>query len=133
VTAAVAAVRGANLHAAVRGANLHDAVRGPGDETGGGELHAAVGPAIGVDHYEVGADVAFAVSAASPDGAVTRKEGGRLHLDLPGTTVRILKAAGVTRIDRAEECTACLPERFYSYRRDGETGRQALVGVRLGT
>jgi YfiH family protein len=116
LTAAVAAVRGANLHAAVRG----------------GELHSAVGPAVGVDHYEVGEDVAFAVSAASPDGAVTKKTGGRLLLDLPGTAVRILKAAGVSKIDRAEECTACLPERFYSYRRDGETGRQALVGMRLG-
>jgi YfiH family protein len=119
LTAAVAAVRG-------------EASGAKSDATSGGELHSAVGPAVGVDHYEVGEDVAFAVSAASPDGAITKKTGGRLLLDLPGTAVRILKAAGVNKIDRAEECTACLPERFYSYRRDGETGRQALVGKRLG-
>jgi YfiH family protein len=95
------------------------------------EVRACIGPAIGVDHYEVGEDVALAVAAASTVGARTRRSGTRLFLDLPGTVALILQELGVRTIDRAEECTACEKERFFSYRRDGETGRQALVAVRL--
>lgn len=94
------------------------------------EVRAAVGPAIGPDHYEVGEDVAGAVSAASPGGAVTRPSGSRILLDLPATVARILGALGVRSIDREEVCTACEPERFFSHRRDGITGRQALVAMR---
>jgi copper oxidase (laccase) domain-containing protein len=89
-----------------------------------------VGPAIGRDHYEVGADVADAVASASPGGAVTSGSGSRLLLDLPATVVKILSGLGVRTIDREEACTACQPERFFSYRRDGITGRQALVAMR---
>jgi YfiH family protein len=95
-------------------------------------LRAVIGPAIGPDHYEVKEDVALAVSAASTGGGITRKEGGRIFLDLPGTAARILKELGVRRIDRAEECTACEAGRFFSHRRDGETGRQALIAMRMG-
>jgi YfiH family protein len=95
-------------------------------------IRAAVGPAIGVDHYEVGDDVARAVSAATPGGAPSRKEGSRLFLDLPGAVEATLRSAGVRSIERAEECTACEPERFFSYRRDGVTGRQALVAAIMG-
>jgi len=95
-------------------------------------VRAAIGPGICVDHYEVGEDVAFSVSAAIDGGAVTKRIGEALHLDLPASIARVLKAAGVRSIERAEECTAHLPERFFSHRRDGErTGRQGLVAVRL--
>lgn len=91
---------------------------------------AAIGPAIGPDHYEVEEDVARAVAAASPpDGRATRRS-GRVHLDLPRAVERTLADAGVRSIERAEECTACEPGRFFSYRRDGMTGRQGLVAVR---
>jgi YfiH family protein len=95
-----------------------------------GEIRAAVGPAIGPDHYEVGSEVADAVSAATPGGAVISRSRSRIFLDLPETVVRILSALGVGSIERDDSCTACEPERFFSYRRDGITGRQALVAVR---
>jgi YfiH family protein len=91
---------------------------------------AAVGPAIGPDHYEVGEDVVAAVASASDGGAITTG-GARPHLDLPGTVVQILGELGVRHIERSEECTACLPDRFFSYRRDGPTGRHALIAARL--
>lgn len=95
------------------------------------EVRATIGPAIGPDHYEVGEEVAMAVSAASPAGARTRRANGRVLLDLPGTVTLILKELGVRSIDRAEECTACEKDRFYSHRRDGRTGRQALIAGKL--
>jgi len=94
------------------------------------DVEAVIGPAIGPDHYEVGPEVATAVSAASEGGAVTRREGSRLLLDLPGTVARTLRRLGVKSVEEAEECTACQAERFFSYRRDGSTGRQGLVAVR---
>jgi polyphenol oxidase len=96
-----------------------------------GRVRAAVGPAIGPDHYEVGEEVVAAVAAASSGGAIITGGAARPHLDLPGTVARILSELGVRRIERSEECTACLPDRFFSYRRDGITGRQALIAARL--
>ncbi len=94
------------------------------------EVRAAVGPAIGPDHYEVGEDVAAAVSAVAPGGAVTTRSRSRLLLDLPATVSTILDALGVRSIEREEVCTACERDRFFSHRRDGVTGRQAVVAMR---
>jgi YfiH family protein len=96
------------------------------------ELTAALGPAIGPCHYEVGQDVAEAVAAGSGGGgARRRRRKGRVFLDLPGTAEATLRARGVRDIDRAEVCTACREDRFYSHRRDGTTGRQAAIAMRL--
>jgi hypothetical protein len=95
-----------------------------------GGVFASIGPAIGPCHYEVAEDVALAVAAGSESGAVTDRREGKLFLDLPGTVAGVLRAAGVRRIERAEVCTACRPERFFSHRRDGETGRQSMVALR---
>jgi YfiH family protein len=93
------------------------------------EIRAAIGPAIGPDHYEVGEDVAEAVGSACPSGAVTRKEGDRLLLDLPSSIAGILSDGGVASISRTELCTACEEDRFFSYRRDGSTGRQGVLAL----
>jgi YfiH family protein len=95
------------------------------------DVRAAIGPAIGPDHYEVGDDVALAVGAACPSGAVTRSDGGRLLLDLPSSIAGILGDGGVDSISRTDSCTSCEEDRFFSYRRDGATGRQGLVAVRV--
>jgi purine-nucleoside/S-methyl-5'-thioadenosine phosphorylase / adenosine deaminase len=96
------------------------------------EILAAVGPAIGVDHFEVGEDVVAVVASGTDGRAVVRRSGSRIYLDLPGTVERILRESGVAGVDRADDCTACEPDRFFSYRRDGRTGRQALIAVRRG-
>ena len=50
---------------------------------------------------------------------------GRM-LDLPEVARRLLREAGVERIEAAGLCTSCEGERFFSHRRDaGRTGRQA--------
>jgi hypothetical protein len=94
-------------------------------------VRAAVGPSVGADHYAVGEDVARAVSEASEGGAVTRRSGPTLSLDLPATIARMLRELGVRHVDVAEACTACEEGRFFSVRRDGETGRQALIAGAL--
>jgi polyphenol oxidase len=93
---------------------------------------AAVGPAIGPDHYEVGEEVVSAVGAVTTGGPVVQRGGPKPRLDLPGTIARILSEAGVRRIESASLCTACQPDRFFSHRRDGVTGRQALIAARSG-
>jgi YfiH family protein len=89
----------------------------------GDSLAAVVGPAIGLCCYEVGEDVAGPYRARfGPD--VLRN--GRL--DLRTTAEKVLRQAGVIRIDHVSECTACEEEQFFSHRRDGQkTGRQGLL------
>ena len=92
---------------------------------------AAIGPAIGPCHYEVGREVIEAVERGAGVPAVTRREGTRVFLDLAGTVESVLRSVGIGEIDRAEECTACDERRFFSHRRDGRTGRHAMVAVRM--
>jgi len=66
----------------------------------------------------------------APGGAVTTRSRSRLLLDLPATVSTILDALGVRSIEREEVCTACERDRFFSHRRDGVTGRQAVVAMR---
>jgi YfiH family protein len=80
---------------------------------------AAVGPGIGPCCYEVGDEVLSAFEGL--DGVAE----GRM-LDLPAAATRLLERSGVEAVERAELCTSCNPELFFSHRRDGETtGRQA--------
>ena len=92
---------------------------------------AAIGPAIGPCHYEVGYEVVDAVAAGTGGAARVERRDGRIYLDLPGTAAAVLGSMGVEGIERAELCTACEPNRLFSHRRDGPTGRQALVAMRL--
>jgi purine-nucleoside/S-methyl-5'-thioadenosine phosphorylase / adenosine deaminase len=91
----------------------------------------AIGPAIGPDHYEVGEDVALAVAAGTRAGAVTERRAGVTRLNLSGTIHAELRALGIDNVDDVELCTACQPDRFFSYRVEGITGRQAGIAMRL--
>ena len=95
---------------------------------GGGALAAAIGPAIGPCCYEVGEEVATPYRARFGDDVMR----GR-NLDLWTSTERALSAAGVTRVDRFDRCTACEPDAFFSHRRDrGVTGRQGVIAYVTG-
>lgn len=110
-------------------ANMRDA--------GAGEILAWLGPAIGARQFEVGFDVfnifqddaadagqaqlcaaAFAPIPARP---------GKYLLDMVALARSQLQADGVQRIAGGDACTVSQPQRFYSYRRDGVTGRQASL------
>lgn len=85
-----------------------------------GATDAAIGPGIGPCCYEVGAEV-LETFARLGDGIARDR-----MLDLPEVAGRLLREAGVERVESAGLCTACNPELFFSHRRDaGLTGRQA--------
>jgi YfiH family protein len=95
---------------------------------GHGAVHAALGPCIHPGRYEFGdADLARMVDHLGPEVA-SRTEAGAPALDVPAAVRAALRRAGVTSLEDAGICTSASPDHF-SYRRDGPTGRQALVAV----
>ena len=93
------------------------------------ELLAYLGPAIGPDHFEVGAEVLEAMQSQLPGArnAFTQRPGGKYLADLFTLGRQALDQAGVTRIYGGYDCTFSDPARFYSFRRDGKTGRHAAL------
>lgn len=89
------------------------------------DLMAWLGPAIGPEAYEVGDDVVAHFAEEFPRGF--RRSADRWLMNLY-TLARIkLEAAGVTSIHGGLFCTWTEQQRFYSYRRDGVTGRMASL------
>ena len=88
-----------------------------------------LGPGIGVDHYEVNDDVRDVFLAHAPDDATAfvPSQPGRWLADLFELARRRLHRAGVVSVYGGEHCTFSDPDRFYSYRRDGATGRIATI------
>lgn len=107
-----------------------------------------LGPCIGAQAFEVGQDVltAFKADAADPSSTaiqyfktfVTGKDKTRQKwlFDLAGMARCLLQQAGVVDISgndsSAEWCTVSQKSRFFSYRRDGVTGRFAVCIWRGG-
>ena len=91
------------------------------------EIMAWLGPAIGPEAFEVGAEVceafiakhAHAVDAFQPIGD------DKYLADIYLLARQRLQAAGVSQIYGGECCTVLERERFFSYRRDHQTGRMA--------
>lgn len=99
-----------------------------------------LGPAIGPCHFEVGEEVlkTFVDSATSTTMAKQIQEQafcpsaaqGKYLADLYLLATLQLRALGVEQISGGDLCTYCDSERFFSYRRDGQTGRfVSLIGL----
>ena len=95
----------------------------------GHDLMAWLGPAIGPQVYEVGEDVMALMSGAVDDaaGAFVSASAGKWYADLYTLTRRRLAGLGVERVYGGSWCTYTDARRFYSYRRDGVTGRMATL------
>lgn len=89
-----------------------------------GQLQAWLGPCIGPQAFEVGHDV---LVAAGPQAAsrFMRVSDGKWLADLPGLARDRLQALGVIQTTGGHWCTVSDPGRFFSFRRDRVTGRQA--------
>ncbi len=93
------------------------------------KLVAWLGPAIGPAAFEVGSEVREALVARDAAAAADFRPGleGRWLADLPALARRRLAASGVGTVQGGGLCTFSDPRRFYSYRRDGVTGRMAAL------
>ena len=95
----------------------------------GEALLAWLGPAIGLKHFEVGAEVREELLWADPaaEGAFEPNSRGRYMADLYALARSRLRRLGVERIYGGEECTYAAADKYFSHRRDGLTGRQATL------
>jgi YfiH family protein len=86
---------------------------------------AWLGPAISRDAFEVGDEVRAAFVAVQPQAASAFVAGksGKWFADLYALARLRLNALGITRVFGGGSCTFGERERYYSYRRDGATGR----------
>jgi YfiH family protein len=95
------------------------------------EVHVWMGPAIGLQAFEVGAEVKAQFQASQPEAVtafepVSGKDGKYLANIYRLAELR-LKQAGVKSINSCDLCTFGDSDSFYSYRRDGQTGRLASL------
>ncbi len=95
------------------------------------ELHVWFGPAIGPNAFEVGPEVKSLFCDHDPDAEIAFSESAvglnKYLADLYALArLRLLKA-GVKNISSCDLCTYSDDDSFYSYRRDGETGRLASL------
>jgi YfiH family protein len=95
------------------------------------EILAWLGPAIGPQKFEVGAEVrqAFMARDAAADRAFAPVEAreGKYLADIYLLARLALARAGVQRVSGGGLCTVSDSQRFYSFRRDGVTGRMAAL------
>ena len=94
-----------------------------------GEVLAWLGPAIGPETFEVGDAVRQVFVDAQPaaHSAFRANAAGRFFADLYALARLRLAAVGVTSVHGGGYCTYREGERFFSYRRDGVTGRMASL------
>lgn len=92
-------------------------------------LIAWLGPAIGPQHFEVGAEVREALLKGDlgAEAAFVPNARGRFLADLGVLARRRLAGLGVGRIFGGGQCTYADADKYFSHRRDGVTGRQATL------
>jgi len=88
-----------------------------------------LGPAIGPQAFEVGEEVrdVFVKELPATVGAFKQNRSGHFLADIYKLARLRLKAMGIEAVYGGEYCTFTDAHHFYSYRRDGKTGRQASL------
>jgi len=96
---------------------------------GRGDFLVWLGPAIGPDCFEVGAEVRDAFLEKSPAfiTAFKQQSNGKWLADIYQLARIDLATLGIDKIYGGGFCTVTEQERFYSYRRDKQTGRMATL------
>jgi len=95
-----------------------------------GEILAWLGPAIGPQAFEVGSEVHEAFVEQDPQAAQAfypSKNAGRFMADIYQLAKLRLYQLGINKIYGGDFCTYSDQDRFYSYRREGQTGRMASL------
>ena len=91
------------------------------------DLLVWLGPAISPAHFEVGQDVFDAFVSVTPEAASAFRPAaaGKWMADLYALARQQFAALGVGAVFGGDACTYADASRFFSYRRDGVTGRMA--------
>ena len=118
----------AALHAGWRGL-LNGIISRTVKALGKQHLIAWLGPAIGANCFEVGTEVKdqFVSKSAMFNAAFTQNNQHHFLADIYQIARLELEALGITGVYGGGFCTVTDHQRFYSYRRDGETGRMATL------
>lgn len=96
------------------------------------DIRAAIGPNVGMCHFETDADVPDAMIAAFGDEVreYIEKKGEKYFLDLKAINALVLRRCGVKHIEISDACTMCQPHRFWSHRvTKGDRGSQGAIIV----
>jgi YfiH family protein len=97
------------------------------------DIIAGIGPSIGPDHYEIGADVILQVMQKFGDESeqLLKHHNRKIHFDLWTANRMLLERAGVGQIEVSGICTACHTDDWFSHRAErGRTGRfGALISL----
>lgn len=93
-----------------------------------GQIHAWLGPAIGPDAFEVGSEVRAAFMTKDERARQAfRPAGAKYFADIWLLAQQRLEAAGVKSVSMTRRCTFHESGDFFSFRRDGTTGRMASL------
>ncbi|MGZ9222094.1 MAG: peptidoglycan editing factor PgeF [Anaerolineales bacterium] len=97
------------------------------------DILACIGPSIGPDHYEIGADVILQVMQKFGDESelFLKSHHGKIHFNLWEANRVLLERMGVGQIEVSGICTACHTQDWFSHRAEkGRTGRfGALIAL----
>jgi polyphenol oxidase len=100
-------------------------------------IHAGIGPSVGVHHYEVGENVIEAAEKTFGQDApeLLPYLNGKKHFDLWKANEITLRQAGVQHIQISGVCTVCHIDDWFSHRGEyGKTGRfGALLALKNGS
>lgn len=93
------------------------------------EIMAWLGPAIGPKSFEAGDDVRNIFLSQNPadESGFSILGNSKWLVDMYHIARQRLNAVGVSNIYGEVECTVLNPERFFSFRREGITGRMASL------
>lgn len=112
-------------------AAMQDKAGQVGQAAGMGPWRAWIGPCIGPDAFEVGGEVREAflsIESSLADCFVVGVAPHKWHCNMPTIATRILLALGASSVQWCGHCTVLdEQQRFFSYRREGRTGRMATV------
>jgi len=94
-------------------------------------VQAAIFPHIRSCCFEVDRSVADTLAAVCPTREVVDNGYRKPHVDLASIVRSQLNISGIAddRIDEVKGCTRCQPDRFFSYRRDGESSGRHLAAI----
>lgn len=95
-------------------------------------IECIIGPGIDKCHFEVKEDVKalFAASVPNAYSFIQRKDNEHYLIDLKGINAQFLRMQGVSKIETSPECTFCLENKYWSYRRCGDKDRM-LASIKI--